>query len=81
MLWPFKTTVRIEGIGGKAPRVHYIVSAADDREAKSEIERRLREQEIYGYAVESVIAATVIEAEGLNLPARCVQLVGVGHDS
>jgi hypothetical protein len=82
VLWPFKTTVKFEGVEGEAPRLYYAVSAANDAEAMSEIERRLHEQEIRGYSVESVTAASALEAEFLNLPPRCVQLVGVhGHNS
>ncbi len=77
MNWPFKTTVKFIDIDGREQRLHYAVSADNDREAKSELERRLHGQEIHGYTVESVVAVTVAEAATLKLPAGCVQLLGV----
>jgi len=46
------------------------------KEAKSELERRLRAEELLGYIVEDVVAATDKEAAQLNLPDGCVQLLG-----
>jgi hypothetical protein len=76
MYRPFKTTVKFVDIDGRERRFEYAVSADSDTEAKSEIERRLWAQEIHGYTVESVIAATAAEAARMNLPAGCVQLLG-----
>ncbi len=77
MYWAFKTTLKLVDVNGKVQRLLYVVSAANDTEAKSEIERRFQEHEIYAYTVETIVAATQTEAALLNLPAGCVQLLGV----
>jgi hypothetical protein len=61
---------------GQKDRLSYAVSADNVIEARSQLERRLLAQEVHGYTVESVIAATVGEAANLKLPAGCVQLMG-----
>jgi hypothetical protein len=76
MNWPFKTTVKFVDLDGREQRLFYAVSADNDLEAKSELERRLHGQEIHAYTVESVVAVTVAEAARLKLPAGCVQLLG-----
>jgi hypothetical protein len=76
MYWPFKTTVVFLDRNGGKQRLRYAVSAGDVIEAKCELERRLLGQEVHGYTVESVIAATVGEAAKLSLPDRCIQLMG-----
>ena len=45
-------------------------------EAKSELEARLLGQEVFGYVIEEVVAATGQEAAQLKLPDGCVQLLG-----
>jgi hypothetical protein len=44
--------------------------------AKSELKRRFLDQEVFGYVVEKVTAATSLEALALKLPERCVMLLG-----
>ena len=68
MQWPFKTTVRFAGRDGNPVRLQYAVSAASGSEAKSELERRLLGQEVFGYIIEDAVAATGQEAAQLNLP-------------
>ena len=75
MYWPFKTTVVFVNDVGTEQRLRYAVSAEDSAEAKRELQRRLLAEEIFGYAVESVTAATVGEAANLKLPAGCIQLL------
>jgi len=76
MYWPFKTTVLFVDGDGQEHRLRYAVSADNVIEARSQLERRLLGQEVHGYTVESVTAATVGEAANLKLPAGCVQLMG-----
>jgi hypothetical protein len=45
-------------------------------EAKCELERRFEALGIFGYTIETIVAATNREADRYNLPAGCVQLLG-----
>ena len=72
MQWPFKTTVKFEGRDGHVVRLQYAVCAMSE----SELQRRLLGQEVFGYTVEDIVAATGKEAAQLNLPDGCVQLLG-----
>ena len=76
MQWPFKTTIKFAGRDGNVVRLQYAVSAMSERDAKQELERRLLGQEVFGYTVEDVVAATGMEAEQLQLPEGCIQLLG-----
>ena len=76
MQWPFKTTVRFAGRDGNMVRLQYAVSAMSEFEAKRELEQRLFGQEVFGYVVEDVVAASGKEAAQLRLPAGCIQLLG-----
>ena len=76
MFWPFLTTVKFKTQDGGVVRLHYAVSAIDRNHARSELKRRIMKQEIFGYAVEKVIAATSLEALALKLPERSVMLLG-----
>lgn len=75
MFWPFLTTVRFKSRNGSVVRLEYAVSAADRGHARSELERRFLEQEVFGYTIEKVTAATSLEAMSLDLPAECVILL------
>jgi hypothetical protein len=57
-------------------KLEYLVSAKSSIDAKSELERRLLSQEVFGYIVEKVVAATKQEAAIFRLPSGCVQLLG-----
>ena len=76
MQWPFKTTVKFAARDGNVIRLQYAVSALSGSEAKSELQRRLLGQEVFGYVVEDVVAATGQEAAQLQLPDDCIQLLG-----
>jgi len=76
MFWPFLTTVKFKTQDGGVVRLHYAVSAIDRNHAKSELKRRIMKQEVFGYVVEKVIAATSLEALALKLPERSVMLLG-----
>ena len=64
---PFVTTVSFADRDGTAVRLQYGVSAGNEREARSELERRLINQEIYSYSISEIRRATSSEAETLNL--------------
>jgi hypothetical protein len=76
MYWPFKTTVKFATDDAQEIRLEYLVSAKSSIDAKSELERRLLGQEVFGYIVEKVVAATKQEAAIFRLPSGCVQLLG-----
>jgi hypothetical protein len=76
MFWPFLTTVKFKTEDGGVVRLDYAVSAIDRNHAKSELKRRFLDQEVFGYVVEKVTAATSLEALALKLPERCVMLLG-----
>jgi len=76
MYWPFKTTIAFTNNDGGELRLTYAVSAGDMIEAKCELERRFETLSIFGYTIETIIAATNREANRYNLPAGCVQLLG-----
>jgi hypothetical protein len=65
MQWPFKTTVRYDR-PETTVRVQYAVCADNYRAAKRELIRRLAQQEVEGYVIEQVVAATGREAAQLN---------------
>jgi hypothetical protein len=76
MYWPFKTTIAFRNDNGEELRLTYAVSAGDMIDAKCELERRLKDLGIFGYTIETIVAATNREANRFNLPAGCVQLLG-----
>ena len=76
MYRPFKTTVKFRSDDGRDVRLQYLVSADNSVEAKYELERRFLNQEVFGYKIEKIVAATPEEAAVFKLPAGCVQLLG-----
>ena len=76
MYRPFKTTVKFKSDDGREVRLQYLVSADNSIEAKCELERRFLNQEVFGYKIETIVAATCEEAAIFKLPAGCVQLLG-----
>jgi hypothetical protein len=76
MFWPFLTTVKFQNESGGVIRLGYAVSAIDHEHARSELRRRFLDQEVFGYEIENVSAATSLEAMSLSLPDRCVMLLG-----
>jgi hypothetical protein len=75
MFWPFKTVIKFMDRNGREQRLCYAVSAKTSDEAKAEIKSRLLSQEIFGFTVEQVVAATIGEAREIDLPNGCVQLL------
>ena len=55
--------------------LQYGVAAPTEREARSELERRLINQEIYNYSISEIRRATSSEAESLNLPEGSIILL------
>jgi hypothetical protein len=75
MQWPYKTTVRFQGVEGTESRLHYWVSATNSAEAERALKERLLSNEVFGYRVADVRPATKDEAEWVNLPPNCVMLL------
>ena len=74
MQWPFKTTARYVQ-EHKTVRIQYAVCADNVAAARSELLRRFTEQQLNGYEIEYVVAATGQEAARLNLADNCVVLM------
>ena len=72
---PFVTTVSFADHDGMTVRLQYGVAAQSEREARSELERRLINQEIYNYSISEIRRATSSEAELLNLPDGSIILL------
>jgi len=75
MFWPFKTVIKFVDKSGREQRLCYAVSAKSSDEARDVIKCRLLSQEIFGFTVEQVVAATIGEAREIDLPTGCVQLL------
>jgi hypothetical protein len=75
MYMPFVTTVSFASRDGMSVNLQYAVSAGDEREARSEIERRLLNQELYNYSIVEIRQARVGEVESLNLSAGAIKLL------
>jgi hypothetical protein len=75
MQLPFVTTVSFADRDGMTVHLQYGVAAPSEREARTELERRLINQEIYNYSISEVRQATSSEAESLNLPAGSIILL------
>ena len=75
MFWPFKTIIKFVDKTGREQRLCYAVSATSGDEARAAIKSRLLAQEIFGFTVEHVVAATIGEAREIDLPTGCVQLL------
>jgi hypothetical protein len=72
---PFVTTVSFADRDGMTVNLQYGVAAPSEREARSELERRLINQEIYNYSISEIRRATSSEAETLNLPQGSIILL------
>ena len=71
----FVTTVSFADRDGTAVHLQYGVSAGSETEARSEIERRLINQELYNYAILEIRRATSVEAASLDLAAGSIKLL------
>jgi len=74
MQLPFVTTVSFADRDGSAVHLQYGVSAGSETEARSEIERRLINQELYNYSILEIRPATSLEAASLDLAAGSIKL-------
>jgi len=72
---PFVTTVSFADRDGMTVHLQYGVAAPSERAARSELERRLINQEIYNYSISEIRPATSREAESLNLPEGAIILL------
>jgi hypothetical protein len=72
---PFVTTVSFPDSDGMTVHLQYGVAAPSEREARSELQRRLFSQEVYNYSISEIRPATSSEAQELNLPAGAIILL------
>jgi hypothetical protein len=72
---PYVTTVSFADRDGVTVNLQYGVAAPSEREARSELQRRLINQEIYNYSISEIRPATSSEAQELNLPAGTIILL------
>ena len=72
---PFVTTVSFADRDGMTVRLQYGIAASNEGEARSELERRLINQEIYSYSIAEIRRATSSEAETFNLPQGSIILL------
>lgn len=75
MHMPFVTTVSFAGRDGERVNLQYGVSAGSEAQARTEIQRRLINQEICNYSIIEVRPATRDEEKLLNLPAGSIKLL------
>jgi hypothetical protein len=75
MYVPFVSTVSFSDRNGAAVHLQYGVSAGSEIEARSELERRLLNQELYNYSILEVRRATSVEAASLNLAAGSIKMM------
>jgi hypothetical protein len=75
MYVPFVTTVSFADRDGSAVRLQYGVSAGDEGQARSEIQRRLLNQELYNYSISEIRPATSREAAELNLTPGSIKMM------
>jgi hypothetical protein len=75
MYVPFVSTVSFSDRSGAAVRLQYGVSAGSEIEARSELERRLLNQELYNYSILEIRRATSVEAASLNLTAGSIKMM------
>jgi hypothetical protein len=72
---PFVTTVAFADPDGKTAHLQYGVSAGNECEARSELERRFLNQELYKFSILEIRRATSSEAAKLNLSAGGIRLL------
>ena len=72
---PFVTTVSFASRDGNTIQLQYGVAAPSEHEARSELQRRLINQEVHNYRISEIRRATSTEAESLNLPAGSIILL------
>jgi hypothetical protein len=72
---PYVTTVSFADRDGATVRLKYGVAAPSESEARSELQRRLINQEICNYSISEIRPATSSEAQELNLPAGSIILL------
>jgi hypothetical protein len=75
MTVPFVTTVAFADNDGKTAHLQYGVSAGNEREARSELERRFLSQELYRFSILEIRPATSSEAALLDLSAGSIKLL------
>ena len=72
---PYVTTVSFADRDGMTVNLQYGVAADSEREARSELERRLINQEVYNYSISEIRRATSRKRQSLNLSAGSIILL------
>jgi hypothetical protein len=72
---PYVTTVSFADRDGVTVSLQYGVAAPSEKEARSELQRRLINQEIYNYSIKEIRPATSSEAQELKLTAGSIILL------
>jgi hypothetical protein len=72
---PYVTTVSFADSDGVTINLQYGVAAPSEHEARSELVRRLINQEVYNYSISEIRPATSTEAASLNLAAGSIILL------
>ncbi len=72
---PFVTTVAFADHDGKTAHLQYGVAADSEHQARSELERRFLNQELYKFSILEIRRATSSEAAALDLPAGGIKLL------
>jgi len=72
---PYVTTVSFADRDGVTVSLQYGVAAPSENEARSELQRRLINQEIYNYSIKEIRPATSREAQELKLAAGSIILL------
>jgi hypothetical protein len=72
---PFVTIVAFAGHNGETEELQYGVSAGNEREVRSELERRFLSQELYKFSILEIRRATSSEAAALDLPSGAIKLL------
>jgi hypothetical protein len=72
---PYVTTVSFADRDGVTVCLQYGVAAPSEKEARTELQRRLINQEIYNYSISEIRPATSTEAQVLNLSAGSIILL------
>jgi hypothetical protein len=72
---PFVTTVAFADHDGKTANLQYGVSAGNENEARTELERRFLSQELYKFSILEIRRATTSEAASLDLSVGSIKLL------
>jgi len=79
MYWPFKTTVKFITDDARELCVKYLDSANSSFATKCELQRRFISQEVFGYVIEKVAAATNAGSSDVQATIRLRSVIWVSR--